>query len=113
MAFQTEPVSQQIQQIQSETRVQGWLETASRYVAVLIAAVVLFVFWKMLKKQSIEPVPMELLAEPPDATKRALQTNGALSPELLDRIDSPEAGEYRHRAARLGRGEEELTLLVP
>lgn len=86
MAFQVEPVSQQIQQIQSETRVQGWLETASRYVAVLVSVVVLFVFWKMLKKQSVEPVPMELLAEPPDATKRALQTNGTLSPELLTEL---------------------------
>jgi flagellar M-ring protein FliF len=86
IAFQTEPIAQQIQQIQSETRVQGWIETASRYVAVVIAAMVLFVFWKMLKKQRIEPVPMELLAEPPDATKRALQTNGALSPELLTEL---------------------------
>lgn len=86
MAFQAEPISQQIQQIQRETRVQGWLETASRYVAVVIAAFVLFIFWKMLKKQKLEPVPMELLAEPPDATKRALQTNGALSPELLTEL---------------------------
>lgn len=86
MAFQVEPVSKQIQQIQTETRVQGWLETASRYVAVLIAAIVLFVFWKMLKKQKLEPVPMELLSEPPDATKRALQTNGTLSPELLTEL---------------------------
>lgn len=86
MAFQVEPVSQQIQQIQSETRVQGWLETASRYVAVGLAALVFLVFWKMLKKQSVEPVPMELLAEPPDATKRALQTNGMLSPELLTEL---------------------------
>ncbi|PTY08800.1 flagellar M-ring protein FliF [Opitutaceae bacterium EW11] len=86
VAFQTEPISQQIQQIQSETRVQGWLETASRYVGVGAALLVLFVFWKMLKKQKIEPVPMELLREPPDATKRALQTNGALSPEILNEL---------------------------
>ena len=86
MAFQAEPVSKQIQQIQSETRVQGWLETASRYVAVVIAGIVLLVFWKMLKKQKIEAVPMELLTEPPDATKRALQTNGVLSPELLTEL---------------------------
>lgn len=86
MAFQTEPISQQIQQIQSETRVQGWIEAASRYVGVVIAALVLLVFWKMLKKQKLEPVPMELLAEAPDATKRALQTNGTLSPEMLNEL---------------------------
>ncbi|HEU5081178.1 MAG TPA: flagellar basal-body MS-ring/collar protein FliF [Opitutaceae bacterium] len=86
MAFQTEPISQEIQKIQKETRVQGWLETGSRYIGVVIAAMVLFVFWKMMKKQKVEPVPMELLAEAPDATKRALQTNGTLSPEMLNEL---------------------------
>jgi flagellar M-ring protein FliF len=85
-AFQSEPITQQIQKIQSETRVQGWIETASRYIAIGVAAIVLLVFWRMLKKQKIEPVPMELLAEAPDATKRALQTNGGLSPELLNEL---------------------------
>jgi flagellar M-ring protein FliF len=86
MPFQVEPVSQQIQKIQSETRVQGWLETASRYVGVLIAGLVLFIFWKMLKKQAVEPVPMELLTEPAETNKRAIPTNGALSPELLTEL---------------------------
>ena len=85
-AFQSEPINQQIEKIQSETRVQGWIETASRYFAIGIASIVLLVFWRMLKKQKIEPVPMELLAEPPDATKRALSTNGMLSPELLNEL---------------------------
>jgi len=85
-AFQTEPINVQIQKIQSETRVQGWIETASRYIAIGVASLVLLVFWRMLKKQKIETVPMELLAEPPDATKRALQTNGMLSPELLNEL---------------------------
>ena len=86
IAFQTEPISQQLQQIQTETRVQGWIESASRYVAVLFAAIVLFIFWKTLKKQKIEPVPMELLAAPPDAAHRALQANGTLTPELLTEL---------------------------
>jgi flagellar M-ring protein FliF len=85
-AFQIEPISQQIQKIQSETRMQGWIESASRYIAMSVAAIVLFVFWRMLKKQKIEPVPMELLAEAPDPTKRALQSNGGLSPELLNEL---------------------------
>lgn len=86
MPFQAEPVSKQIQQIQSETRVQGWLETASRYVAVFVAMVVLLIFWRMLKKQKIEVVPMELLGEGGDPTKRALQGNGVLSPEILNEL---------------------------
>jgi flagellar M-ring protein FliF len=86
ITFQTEPIAQQIQQIQTETRVQGWIETASRYIAVLIAAVVLFIFWKTLKKQKFEAVPMELLTAPPDAAQRALNHNGALTPELLTEL---------------------------
>ncbi|ATC63675.1 flagellar M-ring protein FliF [Nibricoccus aquaticus] len=86
IAFQTEPIAQQIQQIQTETRVQGWIETASRYVAVFIAAAVLFIFWKTLKKQKFEVVPMELLSAPPDAAQRALQNNGVLTPELLTEL---------------------------
>jgi flagellar M-ring protein FliF len=86
IAFQTEPIAQQIQQIQTETRVQGWIETASRYVALLVAAAVLFIFWKTLKKQKFEPVPMELLSAPPDAAQRALQNNGVLTPELLTEL---------------------------
>jgi flagellar M-ring protein FliF len=86
IAFQTEPIAQQIQQIQTETRVQGWIETGSRYIAMLIAAFVFFIFWKTLKKQKFEPVPMELLTAPPDATQRALQNNGVLTPELLTEL---------------------------
>jgi flagellar M-ring protein FliF len=86
ITFQTEPIAQQIQQIQTETRVQGWIESASHYVAVLIAAAVLFIFWKTLKKQKLEPVPMELLAAPPDAAQRALNNNGVLTPELLTEL---------------------------
>ena len=86
IAFRTEPIAERIQQIQTETRVQGWLETGSRYLAVVVAMTVLFLFWRTLKKQKIEPVPMELLAAPPDAAKRALQQNGMLSPELLNEL---------------------------
>lgn len=85
IAFQTEPIAQQIQQIQTETRVQGWIESSSRYIAVLIAALVLFIFWKTLKKQRLEPVPMELLSAPPDA-QRTLQNTGSLTPELLTEL---------------------------
>jgi flagellar basal-body M-ring protein/flagellar hook-basal body protein (fliF) len=85
IAFQTEPIAQQIQQIQTETRVQGWIESSSRYIAVLIAALVLFIFWKTLKKQRLEPVPMELLSAPPDV-QRTLQNNGSLTPEILTEL---------------------------
>ncbi len=42
--------------------------------------------FKTLKKQALQPVPMEMLAAAPDATKRALQTPGAISPDLLNEL---------------------------
>ncbi|HEY9250854.1 MAG TPA: flagellar M-ring protein FliF C-terminal domain-containing protein, partial [Rariglobus sp.] len=64
LPFMTEPVSAQIQQIQSETRIQGWIETAGAYVPVGIGALVLFFFVRMLRRQRPEPVPVELLSAP-------------------------------------------------
>ncbi len=62
---------------------------------VVIAGAVLFVFWKMLKKQAVEPVPMELLTEPAETNKRAIPTNGTLSPELLTEL-------IRHKPSNIG-----------
>ncbi len=84
--FQIEPVSEQIQKIQSENRLQSWIDVASRYIPLAIAIGALVVFMNMLKKQAPQPVPMEMLTAPPDATKRALQTTGAISPELLNEL---------------------------
>ncbi len=84
--FQTEPVSAKIEQIQSATRVQGWIDGASRYVAVAVAAFVLLIFWKMLGKQKPESVPVELLASMPRDSQRQLQGANALTPELLNEL---------------------------
>jgi flagellar M-ring protein FliF len=86
--FQTEPVSQQIAAIQTETRVQSWIETGSRYFAVIVALGVFYVFWRILKKQQLEPVPVELLSDMPTRIQRgAYQLNGgSLTPELLNEL---------------------------
>ncbi len=84
--FQVEPVSDQIAKIQSENRLQSWVEVASRYVPLAIAAAALLFFMKTLKKQAFQAVPMEMLAAPPDATKRALQNPGSISPDLLNEL---------------------------
>ena len=86
--FQTEPVSQQIAAIQTETRVQSWIETGSRYFAVVAAFGVLYLFWRLLKKEQPEAVPVELLADVPTRLPRgAYQLNGgSLTPELLNEL---------------------------
>ncbi|HLP24885.1 MAG TPA: flagellar basal-body MS-ring/collar protein FliF, partial [Acidobacteriota bacterium] len=76
MPFAVEPISQTVEAIQSETRVQGWIEVASRWAAVAGAAIALLVFLRLLSKQKPETVPVEVFAMPPDLAARQLQ-NGS------------------------------------
>lgn len=76
----------QIQAIQDENRLQGWIETASRWVAVLAALAILAIFARMLSRQKPEPVPVEVLSMSPDAAARALPNSQSVTPELLNEL---------------------------
>jgi len=76
----------QLQAIQDDTRLQGWLETASRWVAVVAALGILAIFARMLSRQKPEPVPVEVLSLPPDAAARALPNAQSVTPELLNEL---------------------------
>jgi flagellar M-ring protein FliF len=69
-----------------ETKLQGWFELASRWVAVAGAAIVLLVFLRMLSSQKPEPVPVEVFSLPPDAQQRALNSPNSITPELLNEL---------------------------
>ena len=84
MPFQIPAISAQVAQIQKETRVATWIESASRYVAVGIGLIVLGLFWKMLRSQKTEPVPVELLSEVSVSGPRGMPAQGAITPELLN-----------------------------
>jgi flagellar M-ring protein FliF len=84
--FQTTPVAAQVEQIQKETRVAAWLETASRYVAVVVALGVLAVFWRMLRRLKPEAVPVEMLNETSGNGPRGLSVTGPVTPELLNEL---------------------------
>ena len=87
MEFQAaERVPAQIEAIQSEGRLQGWLEVASRWAAVVGAAAVLLFFWHALAKQKPEPVPVEVLSLSPDAAARSLPSANSVTPELLNEL---------------------------
>jgi flagellar M-ring protein FliF len=86
MPFQVPAISAQVAQIQKETRVATWLETASRYVAVAVALAVLALFWRMLGHQKPESLPMELLTESPVNGQRGMPVQGAITPELLNEL---------------------------
>lgn len=69
-----------------EARVSGWLEIASRWAAVAGAAAVLLVFWRMLKRQKPEAVPIEVLSMTPDQASRAMPNSSNITPELLNEL---------------------------
>jgi flagellar M-ring protein FliF len=87
-AFQPVVVDAQIQSMAKESRVQGWIETASRYLAVAIALGAFFVFFRMLRSQRIEPVPVELLSMDGSAGGSRANATGpvSLTPELLNEL---------------------------
>jgi len=86
VAFAAEPISEQIQAIQTENKWQGWIEAGSRWSAVAGAALVLLVFLRMLSRQKPEPVPVEVLAMPPELAARSLQSGNAVTPEMLNEL---------------------------
>ncbi|CAM2827875.1 flagellar basal-body MS-ring/collar protein FliF [Rariglobus hedericola] len=88
LPFLTEPVSAQIQQIQSETRIQSWIETVGAYLPIGVGALVLFFFVRMLSRQKPEPVPIELLSVPAAAGGASLGSNGhsVLTPDMLNQL---------------------------
>ncbi len=75
-----------IQAIRDENRLQGWVESASRWVAVGGALIVFFIFTRMLARQRPEPVPVEVLSMTPEAAARALPNSQAVTPELLNEL---------------------------
>ncbi|HWA85555.1 MAG TPA: flagellar basal-body MS-ring/collar protein FliF [Opitutus sp.] len=79
-------LSPEVRSVQNQTRWQGWLEAASRWGAVLLAAAVFFFFWRQLSRQKIEPVPVEVLALTPEAAHRALPQSSGLTPEALNEL---------------------------
>jgi flagellar M-ring protein FliF len=85
-SFAAEPISQQVQAIESENRVQGWLNAASRWGAVAAAAVVMLLFLRILAKQKPEPIPVEVLTMTPDLATRSLQNGSNITPDMLNQL---------------------------
>ncbi len=86
----------QLEALRTENRWMGWFEASSRWGAVVIAVGVFFFFFRLLSKQKVEPVPVEVLSMPPDALGRALPNGGAgITPEMLNQL-------IRHKPANIG-----------
>jgi len=86
LPFAAEPISEQIQAIQAQNKWQGWIEAGSRWSAMAGAGLVLLVFLRLLSRQKPEPVPVEVLAMPPEMAARSLQIGSAVTPEMLNEL---------------------------
>ncbi len=87
LPFMTEPVSAGIEQIHSETRIQGWLEAAQANVPLVVGAFVLLFFVRMLRRQQPEPVPIELLSAPVvTGLSKGNNGHGVLTPDMLNQL---------------------------
>jgi flagellar M-ring protein FliF len=87
-AFQPVVVDEQIKSMATEGRVQNWIETASRYLAVVIALGAFFIFFRMLRSQRPEPVPVELLSldGSSSGSRTASSKPVSLTPEMLNEL---------------------------
>jgi flagellar M-ring protein FliF len=72
-----------------------WIDVGRRWGAVAGGAVMLLIFLRMLSRQKIEPVPVEVLSLPPDAAARALPSSAHVTPETLNEL-------IRQRPANIG-----------
>ncbi len=95
MPFVGEPVAQEVQAMQSQGRWMEWLEIARRWSGVVVGAGALLLFLRMLSRQKAEPIPVEVLALPPDAAARALPSSSAVTPDALNEL-------IRQRPANIG-----------
>jgi flagellar M-ring protein FliF len=79
-------ITPEMQALGTESKWQNWLGAASRWTAVALALGVLFIFWRQLNRQKIEPVPVEVLSLSPEAANRALPNTKSLTPEALNEL---------------------------
>jgi flagellar M-ring protein FliF len=94
--FAAEPAAQQLEAASQGTgRWIEWIDAGRRWGAVAGGAVMLLIFLRMLSRQKIEPVPVDVLSLPPDAAARALPSSNHVTPETLNEL-------IRQRPANIG-----------
>jgi flagellar M-ring protein FliF len=70
----------------TEAALQTVGSAARQWSAVAGAVLVLLFFWRTLRRERPEPVPVEVLALSPEAAARALPNNAGVTPELLNEL---------------------------
>ena len=86
MPFVAEPVATEAQAIQSQGKLTGWMEAASRWGAVVVGIGLFVVFVRMLGNQKPEPMPVEVLTLPPDLAARARPNPNTVTADMLNEL---------------------------
>jgi flagellar M-ring protein FliF len=85
----------ELQAISSQGKWMDYVEAARRWTGVVVAGAALLLFLRLLSRQKAEPVPVEVLALPPEAATRALPSSGNVTAESLNEL-------IRQRPANIG-----------
>ena len=87
VVFPQEPLAVQAEQIRQQNRWQPYIDTAMRFLPVVVAAVLVLLFLRRLSRERPEAVPGELLRELPSGEQRALNgPPGSITPELINEL---------------------------
>jgi flagellar M-ring protein FliF len=70
--------------VSGENRIQGWVQAASPWAAIVGGVAMLLFFWRMLSRQKPEAVPIEILSVSAENVSRNLPTANNVTPELLN-----------------------------
>jgi len=84
-SFQVPVIDTELAKDQTQNQIQNWVEVAGRYLAVAIALGAFYIFYRMLRKQRPQPVPVELLTANVVGAGRTA-ANGAFTPEMLNEL---------------------------
>jgi flagellar M-ring protein FliF len=83
--FAVEPVSKEVQTIAKQNLWMGWVEAGSKWGAVAAAAVIFVLFLRMLSRQRLEAVPVEILTLPVEEMSRSRPSGaGGVTPDFLN-----------------------------
>jgi flagellar M-ring protein FliF len=69
-----------------ENRVENWVEVGSKWGAVGGAVLVMLIFFRLLRRQKPEAVPIEVLSYTPEQASRSLPNASNVTPELLNEL---------------------------
>ncbi len=83
--FQVPVIDKEMAKDETVNQIQGWVEAGVRYLALAIALGAFYLFYRLLRKQRPEPVPVELLSAAIPGSGRS-QSAASFTPDMLNEL---------------------------